>query len=89
MTDVRRKTTCVSGAASGVGFGIVCALAQAGANVAMVDIRAEALAEAHARLHNFGALFASEVKRWDELVDTADIEPNQPFAPAATERLPA
>ncbi|MGZ5852920.1 MAG: SDR family NAD(P)-dependent oxidoreductase, partial [Xanthobacteraceae bacterium] len=54
MKNIKGKTAYVSGAASGMGFGISAALAQAGANVAMVDIRADALAEAKARLHNFG-----------------------------------
>jgi NAD(P)-dependent dehydrogenase (short-subunit alcohol dehydrogenase family) len=52
MKDLKGKTAYVSGAASGIGFGMVTALAQAGANVAMIDIRADALAEARARLHN-------------------------------------
>lgn len=54
MKDIKGKTAYVSGAASGIGFGIASALAQAGANVAMVDIRADALADARARLHNLG-----------------------------------
>jgi NAD(P)-dependent dehydrogenase (short-subunit alcohol dehydrogenase family) len=54
MKNLKGKTAYVSGAASGMGFGISAALAHAGANIAMVDIRADALAEAKARLHNFG-----------------------------------
>ena len=46
MKSVKGKTAYVSGAASGIGFGITTALAQAGARVAMVDIRADALADA-------------------------------------------
>ncbi len=64
MQDLKGKTAYVSGAASGIGFGIASALAQAGASIAMVDIRADALAEARARLHNLGVhveTFVSDV----------------------------
>jgi NAD(P)-dependent dehydrogenase (short-subunit alcohol dehydrogenase family) len=64
MKDINGKTAYVSGAGSGIGFGITTALAQAGANVAMVDIRADALAAAKARLHNLGGeieTFVSDV----------------------------
>ncbi len=54
MTTIKGKTAYVSGAASGMGFGIAGALAQAGARVAMIDIREDALMAARARLHNFG-----------------------------------
>jgi len=46
VKTIKGRTAYVSGAASGMGFGISAALAQAGANIAMVDIRADALAEA-------------------------------------------
>jgi NAD(P)-dependent dehydrogenase (short-subunit alcohol dehydrogenase family) len=68
------KTAYVSGAASGIGFGIASALAQAGANIAMVDIRAEALADARARLHNLGAdveTFVADVSDATLLEETA------------------
>lgn len=74
MKSVKGKTAYVSGAASGIGFGITSALAQAGARVAMVDIRAEALAEAKARLHNFGdqiETFVSDVSDPAILAETA------------------
>ena len=74
MKNIKGKTAYVSGAASGVGFGISSALAQAGANVAMVDIRAEALAQARARLHNFGdqiEAFVSDVSDAAVLAETA------------------
>ena len=50
------------------------ALARAGANIAMVDIRADALAEARARLHNLGAqveAFVSDVSDATLLEETA------------------
>jgi NAD(P)-dependent dehydrogenase (short-subunit alcohol dehydrogenase family) len=68
------KTAYVSGAASGIGFGIASALAQAGANIAMVDIRAEALADARARLHNLRAhveTFVADVSDAALLEETA------------------
>jgi NAD(P)-dependent dehydrogenase (short-subunit alcohol dehydrogenase family) len=74
VKSVKGKTAYVSGAASGIGFGITSALAQAGARVAMVDIRAEALAEAKARLHNFGdqiETFVSDVSDPAILAETA------------------
>ncbi len=74
MQDLKGKTAYVSGAASGIGFGIASALAQAGASIAMVDIRADALAEARARLHNLGAhveTFVSDVSDAALLEETA------------------
>ena len=74
MKNVKGKTAYVSGAASGIGFGITAALAQAGARVAMIDIRADALAEANARLHNLGdqvETFVSDVSDAAVLAETA------------------
>ena len=74
MKSVKGKTAYVSGAASGIGFGITTALARAGARVAMVDIRAEALADAKARLHNLGGqveTFVSDVSDAVILAETA------------------
>jgi NAD(P)-dependent dehydrogenase (short-subunit alcohol dehydrogenase family) len=74
VRSVKGKTAYVSGAASGIGFGITAALAQAGARVAMVDIRADALAEAKARLHNLGdqvETFVSDVSDASVLAETA------------------
>jgi NAD(P)-dependent dehydrogenase (short-subunit alcohol dehydrogenase family) len=74
MKSVKNKTAYVSGAASGIGFGITAALAQAGARVAMVDIRADALADAKARLHNLGnqvETFVSDVSDAPILAETA------------------
>jgi NAD(P)-dependent dehydrogenase (short-subunit alcohol dehydrogenase family) len=74
VKNIKGKTAYVSGAASGIGFGIASALAQAGANIAMVDIRADALAEARARLHNLGGeieTFVSDVSDAKILAETA------------------
>ena len=83
MKDLKGKTAYVSGAASGIGFGIASALAQAGARIAMVDIRAEALAEARARLHNLGDqidTFVSDVSD-PALVEATAQEIEQKFGP--------
>ncbi len=74
MKDLKGKTAYVSGAASGIGFGIASALAQAGANIAMIDIRADALTEARDRLHNLGVhveAFVSDVSDAARLEETA------------------
>lgn len=74
MKDLKGKTAYVSGAASGIGFGIASALAQAGANIAMIDIRADALTEARNRLHNLGVhveAFVSDVSDAAVLEETA------------------
>lgn len=83
MKDIKGKTAYVSGAASGIGFGIASALAEAGANVAMVDIRADALAEARARLHNVSGrieTYVSDVSDPAVLAATAD-EIDRRFGP--------
>ncbi len=74
MKDLKGKTAYVSGAASGIGFGIPSALAQAGANIALIDIRADALTEARDRLHNLGVhveAFVSDVSDAARLEETA------------------
>ena len=74
MKDIKGKTAYVSGAASGIGFGVASMLAQAGVNVAMIDIRADALAEARARLHNLGGqiqTYVSDVSDAAVLEETA------------------
>ena len=74
MKDLKGKTAYVSGAASGIGFGIASALAQAGVNIAMIDIRADALTEARNRLHNLGVHvegFVSDVSDAARLEETA------------------
>src|SRR5262245_53771040 len=74
VRDIKGKTAYVSGAASGIGFGVASMLAQAGAKVAMVDIRADALAEARARMHNLGGdieTYVSDVSDAAVLEETA------------------
>jgi NAD(P)-dependent dehydrogenase (short-subunit alcohol dehydrogenase family) len=74
VKDLKGKTAYVSGAASGIGFGIASALAQAGANIAMIDIRDDALTEARNRLHNLGVhveAFVSDVSDAARLEETA------------------
>jgi NAD(P)-dependent dehydrogenase (short-subunit alcohol dehydrogenase family) len=46
MRDIRGKTAIVTGAASGIGLGIAKALAHAGANIVLADLRPEALKSA-------------------------------------------
>src|SRR5689334_65024 len=46
MQDISGKTAIVTGAASGIGLGIATALAEAGANVVMADIRKDAVEQA-------------------------------------------
>ena len=47
MQDVQNRVAVVTGAASGIGLGMVRALTGAGAHVAMLDVEAPALAAAH------------------------------------------
>jgi short-subunit dehydrogenase len=46
MTAIAGRTALVTGAASGIGLGIACALSRAGANVVLCDLRAGPLEEA-------------------------------------------
>jgi NAD(P)-dependent dehydrogenase (short-subunit alcohol dehydrogenase family) len=50
MADVAGKTAFITGGANGIGLGIARALAKAGANVVIADIREASLAEARASL---------------------------------------
>ena len=50
MRDLAGKTAFVTGAASGIGFGIATALAQAGVKVMLCDIEEAALTKAAADL---------------------------------------
>ena len=43
MRDITGKTAIVTGAASGIGLGIARALATAGANIVLADLRPEPL----------------------------------------------
>jgi NAD(P)-dependent dehydrogenase (short-subunit alcohol dehydrogenase family) len=49
------RTAFITGAASGIGFGLAQALARAGANIAIADVRADALEQARRSLEADGA----------------------------------
>jgi NADP-dependent 3-hydroxy acid dehydrogenase YdfG len=61
MQEVRGKTAIVTGAASGIGLGIARALATAGVNVVLADLRAEPLAAARKSIEMTGARVATAV----------------------------
>jgi NAD(P)-dependent dehydrogenase (short-subunit alcohol dehydrogenase family) len=54
MRDVRGKTAIVTGAASGIGLGIAKALAHAGANIVLADLRPEPLEAARKTIETIG-----------------------------------
>ena len=54
MRDIRGKTAIVTGAASGIGLGIAKVLAQAGANIVLVDLRTDALEAARPTIEALG-----------------------------------
>jgi len=54
MRELVGKTAFVTGGASGIGFGLGAAFAQAGMKVMLADIETDALAEAVKSLHDFG-----------------------------------
>ena len=54
MRDIRGKTAIVTGAASGIGLGIAKALAHAGANIVLADLRPEPLAVARKTIETTG-----------------------------------
>ena len=54
MRELAGKTAFVTGGASGIGFALGAALAQAGMKVMLADIETDALAEAVKSLHDFG-----------------------------------
>jgi len=54
MRDVKDKTAIVTGAASGIGLGIAKALARAGANIVLADLRAEPLEAARKTIAAIG-----------------------------------
>jgi NAD(P)-dependent dehydrogenase (short-subunit alcohol dehydrogenase family) len=54
MRELAGKTAFVTGGASGIGFGLGAAFAQAGMKVMLADIETDALAEAVKSLHDFG-----------------------------------
>ena len=55
LTDFRDKVALVTGAAGGIGLGMTRALAEAGMNVAMVDVDEKVLAESVSLLRQDGA----------------------------------
>ena len=55
MTSVSNKVAFVTGAASGIGFGIAAALARRGTRVVLADVEAGALARACEQLERSGA----------------------------------
>ena len=54
MRDIKGKTAIVTGAASGIGLGIARALAHAGANVVLADLRPEPLEVARKEIEKIG-----------------------------------
>ena len=54
MLDFKGKTAIVTGAASGIGLGIAKALARAGANIVLADLRAEPLEAARQAIEAIG-----------------------------------
>ena len=66
MKDVSGKTAFITGAASGIGYGMTQAFAAAGMNVAIVDIEASILSDAAGRLFTAGA------KVWSTVLDVTD-----------------
>jgi len=54
LQDYRGKTAIVTGAASGIGFGIARALAEAGMNIVLADIQADKLAGARSAIEALG-----------------------------------
>ena len=50
MRDFKDKKAIVTGAASGIGLGIAKALASAGANIVLADLRPEPLEAARAQI---------------------------------------
>jgi NAD(P)-dependent dehydrogenase (short-subunit alcohol dehydrogenase family) len=54
MRDIRGKTAIVTGAASGIGLGIAKALAHAGANIVLADLRPEPLEAARKTIEMIG-----------------------------------
>ena len=54
MRDIKGKTAIVTGAASGIGLGIARALAHAGANIVLADLRPEPLEAARREIETIG-----------------------------------
>ena len=54
MRDFKGKTAIITGAASGIGLGIATALAHAGANIVLADLRPEPLEAARKTIESIG-----------------------------------
>lgn len=70
MDDLNGKGAVVTGAASGIGLGIARCLAKAGANVALLDVEADALERARAELAATGVRV---IARRTDVADAADM----------------
>lgn len=71
MRDIRGKTAIVTGAASGIGLGIAKALASAGANIVLADLRSDPLAAARTQIEALGVRAATAVT---DVSDIASVE---------------
>lgn len=70
MKDFKGKGAVVTGAASGIGLGMARCLAKAGANLALLDIEADALERAQAELATAGV---NVVARRTDVADAGDM----------------
>jgi NAD(P)-dependent dehydrogenase (short-subunit alcohol dehydrogenase family) len=71
MQDLRGRTAIVTGAASGIGFGIAAALAESGANLVLADLRPDPLREAARQIQALGAPVACVTV---DVSDSASVE---------------
>jgi NAD(P)-dependent dehydrogenase (short-subunit alcohol dehydrogenase family) len=71
MRDLSAKTAIVTGAASGIGLGIAKALARAGANIVLADLRPDALVAARNAIETIGARAATVTV---DVSDAASVE---------------
>src|SRR3546814_8696469 len=74
--DFEGRVAFITGAASGIGFGLARALAERGALIAITDVRAEAIAEAAHSLSDTGAQIIAmplDVTDRQAVMDAADI----------------
>jgi NAD(P)-dependent dehydrogenase (short-subunit alcohol dehydrogenase family) len=71
MRDIRGKTAIVTGAASGIGLGIAKALASAGANIVLADLRPGPLEDARRQIDALGVRTSVAVT---DVSDPASVE---------------
>jgi NAD(P)-dependent dehydrogenase (short-subunit alcohol dehydrogenase family) len=81
MQEFRGKTAIVTGAASGIGFGIAQALAEAGVNLVLADIQPDKLEAARAKIEAMG------VAAIGVTVDVSDAESVAAVGRAAVEKF--